>query len=493
MFKKILAALLAIISVATFAACASDTADNGNAETTSSSDTTVADASVEPTDADRLAQVVASLPDVDYDGFAFRVLDRENETWGTVDVFSEAENGEPINDAVYQRNSIIEENLNIKIEELRRTHNQVSAEAAKLILANEDAFETLNDGLRYQTTTLIVPGYLVDLKTIDELDLSADHWDPMIEDGLSIANKLYYSTGDISIMDNYGTWCVLFNKQLIEDLALDDPYTLVNDGTWTITKLTEMANAASLDLNGDGVMTDGDQWGFLTERFNAYALWVGSGEKVVTKNADDIPELTVYNERSVNVMEKVLDLQLNTNVAMSSEKRSEGAAGTKATFTTGKGLFMFCGLRNVSAMRDSEFDFGIIPNAKYDEAQDGYKNAYSWTNFTVYGVPITNSDLSRTGTILEAMAAVSKYTLTPAYYDITLEGKFLRDDESSEMIDIILATRNFDLGSLFDWGGSMSMLLNMYDSGSYDMASAYARIESNAIKAIDDFVTKISE
>ena len=39
--------------------------------------------------------------------------------------------------------------------------------------------------------------------------------------------------------------------------------------------------------------------------------------------------------------------------------------------------------------------------------------------------------------MLEAMAAKSKYTLQKAYYDICLEGKFMRDEESSAMLDII--------------------------------------------------------
>ena len=42
-------------------------------------------------------------------------------------------------------------------------------------------------------------------------------------------------------------------------------------------------------------------------------------------------------------------------------------------------------------------------------------------------------DTARTGDILEAMAAFSAYTLTPAYYDKTLMGKSVRDAESEPM------------------------------------------------------------
>ena len=90
------------------------------------------------------------------------------------------------------------------------------------------------------------------------------------------------------------------------------------------------------------------------------------------------------------------------------------------------------------------------------------------------------------------MARISKYTLTPAYYDITLQGKFLRDDESAAMIDIILANRNFDLGMIFDWGGTLTMFYDMYKAKTNDFSSRYAGIETKANTAIADFIAKIS-
>ena len=44
------------------------------------------------------------------------------------------------------------------------------------------------------------------------------------------------------------------------------------------------------------------------------------------------------------------------------------------------------------------------------------------------------------------------YTLTPAYYDITLQGKAVRDEESADMLDIIFASRIFDLGNMYQLG-----------------------------------------
>ncbi len=499
--KKILAAILALASIATFAACASST-DSGNADTTAqsgnSADTTVADTAEALSNDEMYAKVKNGIEAIDYEGYTFTIMDREEANWGTYDVFAETETGDPINDAVYRRNATLEELYNIKIAEKREKHGYTSTNPsmvlAKLVLANEDSIDLVTDGLCYLGTSLAVPGLVFDLNSLAGLNLDADHWDQRMNEEMSVANKLYFATGDVSIMDNEGTWCVLFNKGILNDLSLDDPYALVNDGTWTLATMHEMSKKATLDLDGDGQLGDNDQWGLFSEYFNVYALWAGSGEKITTKNDNDIPELTLFNERSVSVFEKSMDFHMDTTACLPRDRHSSNSSIVlNDLYKEGKALFVYGGLFLVSQFRDSEVDFGILPCPKYDEIQDEYHNSYSFANITAYSIPITAGNIDRTANIFESMAALSKYSLTPAYYDITLEGKFLRDEESAGMIDIILATRNFDLGTVFNFGGTFSLFQKLYESGSYDMASQYAAIESTAQNEINEFVASLNK
>jgi len=68
-------------------------------------------------------------------------------------------------------------------------------------------------------------------------------------------------------------------------------------------------------------------------------------------------------------------------------------------------------------------------------------------------IPITASDVDRTATIIEALSCESMHTLTPACYDVTLKGKVLRDEESTVMLDDILANPVFELAYMWNWGG----------------------------------------
>ena len=78
-----------------------------------------------------------------------------------------------------------------------------------------------------------------------------------------------------------------------------------------------------------------------------------------------------------------------------------------------KGGIVFCGamLGPINSLREMEDDFGVIPMAKKDEAQERYGNYVSngWT--TAYAIPMTNKDPDRTGIILEVLCGFSTDTV----------------------------------------------------------------------------------
>jgi len=59
------------------------------------------------------------------------------------------------------------------------------------------------------------------------------------------------------------------------------------------------------------------------------------------------------------------------------------------------------------------------------------------------------------------------------------------------MLDIIFASRVYDLGYIFNWGGVGNMVTNLYKGKNTAYASTYAGLESAAIaemqKTVDEF------
>ena len=98
-------------------------------------------------------------------------------------------------------------------------------------------------------------------------------------------------------------------------------------------------------------------------------------------------------------------------------------------------------------------------------------------------VPLTVSDVERTSIILEALNAETYKTVVPAYYEIALKVKYARDNESVEMMDMIMESRIFDFGYVYDnWNGASFWLENLVASKKPDFESYYAKNEKKIMK-----------
>jgi hypothetical protein len=100
-----------------------------------------------------------------------------------------------------------------------------------------------------------------------------------------------------------------------------------------------------------------------------------------------------------------------------------------------------------------EIDFGILPLPWFDEHQREWRHSVTTTSGQVLAVPNVHygDALDRIGFMLEAVAAESRYTTIPAHHDIQLQAKLLRDDESSEMLDIIFGSMLWELSGVYGW------------------------------------------
>ena len=88
-------------------------------------------------------------------------------------------------------------------------------------------------------------------------------------------------------------------------------------------------------------------------------------------------------------------------------------------------------------LRDMKEEYGILPMPKFDEKQDQYYSIAN-DNFSLIAVPTTVKNPALTGAFLELMGEYSYKIVTPKYYEVAMKGKYLRDDESCQMFDIIV-------------------------------------------------------
>ncbi len=483
--KRAAASVLALLTVLLNAAACGDTS-GGDTQTTTSSGGTETSAPITEDTAEKV-----EIPDVKYDGYEFRVMGvTESTMLQANEIAVESETGETLNDAVFARNRMVEEKLGVKITYIPETGDNIILSIGKSVLAGDDDYDAAIDHTDHISSG-IINNYLVPISEIPYIDVEKSWWNTDLIESAAINGKPYFLMGDISYSWKNATWALCFNKRLYADYDLEEPYAMVRDGKWTLEMLESHCRDITKDLNGDSKLDKEDQWGLLSSKTAGIGLVTSTGITTITTAKDGSLEYALESERNVNVLEAIRKFISNNDLQL----RAEDITGSSNIWTDiinifrdGRALYRITVLGDVVGLRDMNDDFGIFPLPKYDEEQDSYYTTVQAWNIGAYIITASATNLDRTGTILEYMGSVSKDTITKAYYDVTLNGKVARDDESSEMLDIIFnSAMTTDVGLAFNIGDVTNTLKTMINSDTDNIASTLASSKDSTIAAIQKF------
>ncbi|MBQ8510433.1 MAG: extracellular solute-binding protein [Clostridia bacterium] len=475
--KQITASLILIAMLAGCVSCGSGQSEDTTPsnDTTASTDTTTAEA------VDERYLIKEELPDKTYDDYTIRILMRNSTSPDWIgDMFSEAETGEVISDAIYNRNRTVSERFDVTFELIKSSNNNYETDGVKSILAGDDAYDIIvphaRAAFKYAEQGLCLD-WNVDLPYVD---LDKPWWDQDARDSFEINGKLYTMVGDISYQALAQTDCVLFNKALFDKYQEEYPYQKVLDDEWTFDEFSRLVKLCSADVNGDGeYKPDTDVFGYVTYQWVGpiQALTTGGG-RIVDKDDNGSLVLTINSERTQKVFEDYFKL-VDTNNCYLELNRDEKKSifDCRDVFAQGRAMFIDCALNDVAKMRDMVDDFGIIPAPKYDNTTDKYyTNVDSGTNLFI--VPITNQSVECTSVVLEALCAEGYREVIPAYYEVALQTKYTRDDLSVQMLDIIKEGRVFDIGYYYCGGMFASTGYRLVNQPDHNFATFYAQNES---------------
>lgn len=480
--KKALSVLLMLILVIiTVISCSNDSDNNNSSSTTTSSN------EVEETTTEKKS-ALSTVETVDYGGYEFKIITQNMDQRNT-DVMAEEQNGATLNDLVYLRNLTVAEKYNIKFSFTDTDYGTINNMIKTNVSAGDNPYDMyLTNATAY---TLASGGYLLAINNMPHIDLTQEWWDQNAISDMSVAGNIYLVTGDISPNGLMTTECILFNKKLFDAQGMEYPYQMAFDGTWTLDQLYSMCSGLTTDLNGDGEIKVNDDLFSLTCWFDyAHALMYGAGAVMVEKHADDIPYLKWDVESYVNIYDKIYNIIIGTQANYSTSDH----VGSFNVFKQGRAYF--CGIifQKVDLfLRDMDDDFGVMPLPKYDEIQERYiSNVSGASSMLVIPKSITPDEMDMVGMITEAMAAGAYDMITPSLYEVIVATKNVRDEESSQIVNMIIRNRVFDIAhmcyiSVTDY---VEVLLK---AKSTDVASHFASIESKSYAQLDELVANYIE
>ena len=459
----------------------------GNADTAVDDNTAVTQETAEQTETE--SKETPDLPaDLAFDGavFTFGVLDNPN---ARNPIVMEELTGEALNDAQYNTIHSTAETLDVVIEEYLIEENYPATNTIRSIVAAGDDVIQVANLYCAAAPVMLVDGYAADYNTVPYIDLTKSYWDQSVNASLTLGDMRYAAIGDLSITTHDLTFILLFSKDQITQNNLESPYDLVSEDKWTMDTMQQMMETVTADINGDGKYDADDNYGYLATIKNVLpSFWIGAGEITISLNDKGIPEMSMSDERFINVIDRIFTMTYDNNARFLSKKGEDVNEENINMFQENKGLFMDCSLFWVGALRDMETDFGIIPYPMYDEAQGEYYARVSY--FMPPIIPITNQNLELTGAVLEMANYLAKQSITPAYYEISLKGKYSRDEESVEMLDLIFDHRVIDLGdTIFCPDVRDGFFSNMYSNNKRDLVSTIQKNEGKIQSTIDNMVS----
>lgn len=389
---------------------------------------------------------------------------------------------EPVNDASYNRNLKLEQTYGFKIETIWQLgFNDYIERVRNDKATGMDKYDAFVTGLQ-TLCALAAEGFFADLNSLEGSNLHLDQpwWDQAFNDDMSIANRLYFSTGDMLMMDDENTRCILYNKDIIEEKLLENPAQLVYDDEWTLDKLYSMAKAAATEGDGDGVMTvtGEDTWGLVQAAFESYTLILGSDCPIVSKDEDDIPRLAMMDARNFDAFSKVIEICTDKTAVAYTEQyyswNDPNAHNVCDNFKKGQALFYTITIDavNGNGLRDAEIRYGILPIPKFDAEQETYCTTINPYWFQAVSIKSSCEDVDFVTFALEALAWTGKEYITPEYYERTLKNKrILDDDDSAEMLDIIFSNRIADVAICYNWDDCIQYYNRVLTTGATGLAS----------------------
>jgi len=485
--KKLLTLLLlSAMLLSTFAACGESETNAGADAGTAGSEVTSAEGGEAAAEETEYVETLDAEVK-DYEGRTINIVLAGN--WSFTDFIAEEMTGEAINDAKYTTNAAVGELYNVEFAVNNQSGQASGGTGAgyklidNMVMAGTNDYDIADIGC-YDVSTLAYGGKLLDLNAVKNIDLSKSWWDPKANEHLSVAGKMFYSTGDAGVLDNDCTYCILFNKQMITNFNLDNPYDLVRENKWTYDKFVEMANTGYIDMNGNGTTDAEDSIGIIMWQDSVIGMLHASSGKFATINADGLIEMTLNSERNFDVLTSWLTLKTQPLIGFIGSGATIAEADLHTMFTDQRAMFYCRYVKAVSWFRDMDTDFGILPYPKWDETQQDFCNTMHAYGTSYFCIPTTVADADMSGAILESLSYYGKENITPAYYDTTLKGKYFRDEESSEMLDLIFASRFFDVGTYYQLGGYNEKVITMMQQGDTDFASMYTKNEKAANKVL---------
>ena len=490
---KILLVLLALAMVlSTFAACATeDDAPVSGAASTEAEGTGNSDDIGE--EVDENGYIVDDIPaDLNFQD-EFMILaasTQQTHFYATEDAV------DTVGQAIFKRNLTVEERLGISMKwDLQPCYAGADKTAFAQMVETDTKSGTNIDGvIAYNLVPYRVAnkGLCANLADATYINLEKPWWPAEYLNTMMYKNQIFALVDNASVGTLTNLSGIFFNNTMLENKGIQSPYELVKNNEWTIAKLNELTKDTYEDKDADGkVEVAEDIFGVMTSTGARITCWyygagirfsnMVNGELVLV---DDVEYIS-------NRLDSIIGLFDGNNNNYITDKSQYLA------FEEERAYFYLCVLSLCTHMVNNniEIDYGVVPNPKFDSAQERYYTHIPNTHDAwFYANSVQNEECSSAW--IECMASESYRQVNYVFFETNLKIRYAPDEQLAGMYDLMRDSITFDFCYIYKEVTGTNLDSEMQacikTPASYNWATKWAGIK-DSVKSQFDSILAIYE
>lgn len=480
--RRVLCLVLVLFTVATtgvfLAACQDPSSGQGN------NDTPGTDGTHNSTDDIYAAyNIPDSLPARSFENDQFVIACQDDNMLQFF--YVEEMDGGMVDIAVYKSVAAIEGRFGVDIY----AYMAPSANSIKNAMTTQDGSFDFAFMLDVTASSLSLENLFVNLYDLEYLDFSKPWWPAPSVKALTYQNKMYLGSSTMSYLGLGQTFLTYFNKTIFDDNGITYPYEAAFNGDWYMEDMIEIAEMFYTDAQGNDIKDAEDSYGFIAPG-KFYGWFESFGIEMVKKDGDELV-LNAHCEEAYDLVEYVYEMIVEKDMGYIDEE-----VVVNEMFAQGQSAFIYGKLRVAhDVFRQQEIDYGILPVPKLNEDQETYYSAYTDRFFVVPSSSVSGKNEQDIGFILEALSAEGYRTIYPAYYEVAMQGRYSKDEESKRILTMLHPLRVIDFAYVYtgDKCFTRSLVTLIAENKSSDYASLLGNGTPAANDKLDELMTKFKE
>lgn len=449
--KRVLTLLLALmLLVCTLAACNDEKQpDNTNTDPTGETEL--------EGETDEYGQTIYEdgIPDsLDYKNAAVNILVRDHiSRYG--DWFSDEDATDALSMEIYERNEYVAEQLGVEFNFIKSATGTNGATINQTIINSVTTqlcdIDIVSNYQHFGTNPSLLDCYMnLYNDAFTYLNLEHPYWNQNFISAAKSFDRLYLVVGDMNLAVYKCAFTMYFNEDKCEayGITADELYDSVLDGTWTVSALMEYVTDTYSQLDESNRFNDFYGLDTVWES-HAWDGWVAAFDCDLTQTDDDGMHTLVGD----TMLQKLYDASDLLNNFLNSKDvclRKVNSGETDSPFEKGNALFGLFSIGEASSFKEKMTnDYGLLPMPKYSEQQTTYYGGVQDSHDAVSVINHSKQNYEMISAVLDKLNSTSYSSVRPYFIETLVKFRYLKDSESGQVIDIILAGTRWDFSDIY--------------------------------------------